>query len=60
MKYWCWERDDWGKWDTEHLKSSDSYIAAHRSLSSVKAISSYISDENHIASEAKLLEERIH
>lgn len=57
MGYWCWEREDWGKWQTEHLKASDSYIAAQRSISNVKAISSLISDENHVASEARLLEE---
>jgi len=56
MKYWCWERDDWGKWQTEHLKSSDSYILAQRSISNVKAISSLLSDANRISLEAKLLE----
>ena len=57
MTDWCWQRDDWGKWDVRHLVASDSNIKAQRSISNIQAISAHISDEHHIVSEAKLLEE---
>lgn len=55
--YWCWERADWGKWDTASLKGHNAFIEASRAMAVIKALSSQLSPDDLIASEARLLEE---
>ena len=55
--YWCWEREDWGKWQVASLKGHDSFLLASKALTNIKAISSRLSHEDRSASEARLLEE---
>ena len=57
MAYWCWQRKDWGSWNIAHLKGSSEYEAAIRAVARINTISSFLSDDDQIASEAVLLEE---
>ncbi len=57
MGYWCWQKKDWGSWNIAHLKGSSEYEAAIRAVGRINTISSLLSDDDQIASEAVLLEE---
>ena len=57
MGYWCWEREDWGKWNVAHLKASDAYEATIRSVTTLKHIASRLSEEDSLTSEARFLED---
>lgn len=55
--YWCWEREDWGKWKVASLRGHDSFLQATKALANIKAISSQLTPEDRTLSEARLLEE---
>jgi Fic family protein len=55
--YWCWERDDWGRWSMATLKGHDSYHGALKAMMKIRTITSQLTPEDRAEAEASLLEE---
>ncbi len=56
MAYWAWERADWGAWEPTPLVYGASLEQSVRAVARIGALSARLSEQDHLASEAALLE----